>query len=90
METGIVIEVAKAVPALLVLAWVVNRFLNSLKERDDGIRAVFSEAAGVQKETNQMLGRVGEALDQQSEDSARTRKVLHETQEIIVRWKDVA
>ena len=90
METGIVVEVAKAVPALLVLAWVVNRFLTALKDRDEGFRTIMTEANSVQKETNQTLGRVGEALDQQSEDSARTRKVLHETQEILVKWKDVA
>ena len=81
---ALVVEVAKAVPALLVLGWVVDRFLKSIKERDEGIRAVFAEGTSVQKETNQMLGRVSSALDQQSEDSARTRKVLHETQEILI------
>ena len=79
----LLLEVAKQVPALLVLVLLVTRFLTALKERDEAFQAVFSEAIATQKETNQMLGRVGQALDQQTEDAARTRKVLHDTQEAL-------
>lgn len=73
---ALLVEVAKQVPALLVLVLLVNRFLGALKERDEEFRALITE-------TNRTLGRVGQALDQQTEDAARTRKVLHATQEAI-------
>jgi ABC-type transporter Mla subunit MlaD len=79
----LLIEVAKQVPALLVLVYLVTRFLAALKERDEGFRQILSETIATQKETNQMLGRVGQALDQQTEDASRTRKVLHDTQEAL-------
>ncbi len=72
----LLLEVAKQVPALLVLVLLVNRFLTALKERDEEFRALLTE-------TNRTLGRVGQALDQQTEDAARTRKVLHDTQEAL-------
>ena len=53
-----------------------TRFLTALKERDEEFRALITE-------TNRTLGRVGQALDQQTEDAARTRKVLHDTQEAL-------
>jgi ABC-type transporter Mla subunit MlaD len=72
----LLLEVAKQVPALLVLVLLVNRFLGALKERDEEFRNILTE-------TNRTLGRVGQALDQQTEDAARTRKVLHDTQEAL-------
>jgi ABC-type transporter Mla subunit MlaD len=72
----LLLEVAKQVPALLVLVLLVNRFLGAIKERDEEFRNLITE-------TNRTLGRVGQALDQQTEDAARTRKVLHDTQEAL-------
>jgi len=72
----LLLEVAKQVPALLVLVLLVNRFLSALREKDEEFRALITE-------TNRTLGRVGQALDQQTEDAARTRKVLHDTQEAL-------
>ena len=79
------IEVAKAVPALLVLAWVVNRFLTASKERDDAFKQTAEGLMGAIRENNQALGRAGALMDTVGEDMARTRKVLHETQEVLAR-----
>lgn len=90
----LVIEVAKAVPALLVLAWVVDRFLRALKERDDAaaaravaetaaLKAIAESANATQKETNELLGRLNSALDETNRQGERTRAVLHQTQEVL-------
>ncbi len=42
-------------------------------------------ATGLQRDTNVLLGKVEKALQQHAEESTKTRKVLHETQEVVAR-----
>jgi len=67
--TEYVIEIAKQVPALLVLVWMVRVFINYLSRRDDllakigdNCHIVQREATQALRENTQMLGEMREAL----------------------------
>lgn len=92
----LLVEIAKQVPALAVLVVLVLRFLRTQREqgdafvaaldtRDKAVRAMATTAEATQKETNQLLGKVEKALEGHAEESSKTRKVLHETQEALFR-----
>lgn len=93
----LLVEIAKQVPALAVLAVLVLRFLKTQREqadafvaalaaRDGQMGAMAATATGLQRDTNVLLGKVEKALEQHGEESAKTRKVLHETQEVVARF----
>lgn len=72
---NLVVEIAKQVPALLVLAFIVRVFLGHLKERDaslqktlshmgDSCHKVQEDAVGVMREVKEELGRTRELYRQ--------------------------
>lgn len=62
-EMSVMLEMAKQVPSLVVLGWIVTYFLKALALRDQAVAMAAKETAAVIERNSAALGAVQETLD---------------------------